>query len=56
MTPGKEAILGDGDPSSVLLIGAGLAFGAAISGAMQNVLIAKLRWVGHSYCCQLGEK
>ena len=40
--PGEEAVLREGDPSYVVLIGAGLAFGAAISGAMQNVLMAKL--------------
>ena len=44
MLSGEEAVLGEGDPTYVLLIGTGLAFGAAISGAMQNVLIAKLRW------------
>ena len=47
MLPGEEAVLGEGDPSYVVLIGAGLAFGAAISGALQNVLMAKLRSVGH---------
>lgn len=43
---GEEAVLGEGDPSYVLLIGTGLALGAAISGAMQNVLIARLSLVG----------
>ena len=46
MLPGEKAVLGEGDPSYVVLIGAGLAFGGAISGAMQNVLMAKLRLVG----------
>ena len=31
----------------MLLIGTGLALGAAISGAMQNVLIARLSLVGN---------
>ena len=43
---GEDAILGEGDPSYVLLIGTVLALGAAISGAMQNVLIARLSLVG----------
>jgi len=43
--PSEEAVLGEGDPTYVLLIGTGLALGAAISGAMQNVLIAKLSLV-----------
>ena len=47
MLSGEEAVLGEGDPTYVLLIGTGLALGAAISGAMQNVLIAKLSLVGH---------
>ena len=46
MLPGEKAVLGEGDPSYVVLIGAGLAFGGAIAGAMQNVLMAKLRLVG----------
>jgi len=43
--PSEEAVIGEGDPSYVLFIGTGLALGAAISGAMQNVLIAKLSLV-----------
>ena len=51
---GEEAVLGEGDPSYVLLVGTGLAFGAAISGAMQNVLIARLSLVGHCVQIYLG--
>ena len=47
MFSGEEAVLAEGDPSYVLLIGTGLALGAAISGAMQNVLIARLSLVGY---------
>ena len=47
MFSGEEAVLAEGDPALVLLIGTCLALGAAISGAMQNVLIARLSLVSH---------